>query len=311
MDSNYSGSNGINPELRDAIRRKKRWMLAVVAVGLIGTLFLFTGCVANLENDSPEETSDSASGDLPIFDTHVHYKEAAWSLYSPGEVIELFQRSGVTSALVSSSPDDGTRMLYAEDPDIVVPFLRPYHDTVTSSNWYSQDTILHYLEDRLETHVYEGIGEFHIHNPYDVDSQVIQATIQMALRDDMYIHVHANHEAIEEIFELEPDIKILWAHAGMSDPPEVVADMFDRYEDLWVDISIRESEIAPNGQLDAGWEALFLQHPDRITIGSDTWVNARWEQYESIISFDRGWLRQLPEEVARKIAYENAERLFR
>ena len=311
MDRNYRESDFINPEPSDSSRRKKRWILAVAAVISIGSVLVFTGFAAYPENHPPEEYSDPASGDLPIFDTHVHYKEPAWSLYSPEEVIELFRKSGVTSALVSSSPDDGTRMLYAENPDIVVPFLRPYHGTVTSSNWYRQDTILNYLKDRLETHVYKGIGEFHIHNPHDADSEVIQATMKMALRDDMYIHVHTTHEGVEKLFELEPEIKILWAHAGMSDPPEVVAEMFDRYEHLWVDISIRELEIAPNGLLDAGWEALFLRHPDRITIGSDTWVNSRWEQYESILSFDRSWLAQLPEDVARKIAYENAERLFR
>jgi predicted TIM-barrel fold metal-dependent hydrolase len=96
----------------------------------------------------------------------------------------------------------------------------------------------------------------------------------------------------------------------MSDPPEVVADMFDRFVNLWVDISIREYDIAPQGDLDPEWEKLFLEHTDRITIGSDTWVNGQWDNYEKIIAFDRHWLAQLPPEVARKIAFDNAKRLF-
>ena len=105
-------------------------------------------------------------------------------------------------------------------------------------------------------------------------------------------------------------MRILWAHAGISDPPGVVSEMLDRFENLWVDISIREYEIAPNGQLDPDWEKLFLDHSERITIGSDTWVNSQWDNYEGIIAFDRNWLAQLPPGVAKKIAFENAKRLF-
>jgi len=248
--------------------------------------------------------------EIPVFDTHVHYKEPAWEVYPPRTIIALFKKSGVIKALVSSTPDEGTRMLYREDPELIIPFLRPYHDEVGSSNWFEKDAILDYLAGRLEMPIYKGIGEFHIHNPIDADSEVIKKTVELAVERDLYIHVHTDHRAVESIFSYEPRVKILWAHAGMSDPPQVVSSMFDRYEHLWVDISIREYEIAPKGKLDPEWEKLFLKHPDRITIGSDTWVNAQWENYESIIAFDRSWLAQLPAEVAEQIAYQNARRLF-
>ncbi len=256
------------------------------------------------------EASDIPPENLPIFDTHVHYKEPAWSAYPPDIVIDMMKKSGVVKALVSSTPDEGTRMLYREDPERIIPFLRPYHDDVTSANWYQKESIIEYFRKRLEMPIYQGLGEFHIHNPLDADSPVIRMTVQLAVERDLYIHVHSTHQAVEQIFAYEPRVKILWAHAGMSDPPAVVAEMFDRFENLWVDISIREYEIAPNGTLDSEWEKLFLQYPDRITIGSDTWVNGQWENYENIISFDRNWLAQLPPEIAAMIANGNARRLF-
>ena len=82
------------------------------------------------------------------------------------------------------------------------------------------------------------------------------------------------------------------------------------FKNLWVDISIREYEIAPNGVLDPEWQKLFLDHSDRITIGSDTWINSQWDNYQEIIAFDRNWLSQLPRNVAAKIAYQNAKQLF-
>jgi len=48
--------------------------------------------------------------------------------------------------------------------------------------------------------------------------------------------------------------------------------------------------------------ALFLKPPDRITIGSDTWIPERWTSYEKIMELDRTWQNQLPRDVAEKIA---------
>ena len=65
------------------------------------------------------------------------------------------------------------------------------------------------------------------------------------------------------------------------------------------------------GKLSAAWRALFLRHPDRFLIGSDTWISERWGGYGKIMAAYRDWLGQLPREVAEMIAYRNAERLFR
>ena len=86
--------------------------------------------------------------------------------------------------------------------------------------------------------------------------------------------------------------------------------VLDESPNVWTDISIREYSIAPNGRLSDEWRALFLKHPDRITIGSDTWIPERWTSYEKIIELDRTWLGQLPREVAEQIAYRNAVKLF-
>jgi hypothetical protein len=247
---------------------------------------------------------------LPIFDTHVHYKEPAWEVYPPETIINLLKKTGVEKALVSSSPDEGTRMLYREDPERIIPFLRPYHDDINSSNWYLKERVFPYILERLEMPIYKGIGEFHIHNSFDADSPIIKKTARLAVERDLYLHVHSDHRAVETIFSYEPEVKVLWAHAGMTDPPDVVAWMFSRHKNLWVDISIREYEIAPNGTLSPEWKKLFLEYADRITIGSDTWINAQWDNYEAIIAFDRSWLAQLPDDVARQIAFENAKRLF-
>ncbi len=45
-------------------------------------------------------------------------------------------------------------------------------------------------------------------------------------------------------------------------------------------------------------------------IGSDTYINERWDGYQSLIDEHRNWLGQLPRAAAEAIAYGNATRLF-
>ena len=62
--------------------------------------------------------------------------------------------------------------------------------------------------------------------------------------------------------------------------------------------------------LDPEWKKIVFKFQDRLMVGSDTWVNSQWDSYAEIMSSNRQWLSKLPQEVAEKIAYRNAERLF-
>jgi predicted TIM-barrel fold metal-dependent hydrolase len=168
---------------------------------------------------------------------------------------------------------------------------------------------LPYIEERLDSPIYVALGEIHVHVS-DIESPILRGAARRAVESGLFLHIHSDAATIREVFKLEPDARILWAHAGLIEAPETVSAVLDDYPNLWTDISIREYSIAPGGALAPAWRDLFMRHPDRITIGSDTWVPERWTSYENIIEFDRGWLGQLPREVAEMIAYRNAVRLF-
>jgi hypothetical protein len=78
---------------------------------------------------------------------------------------------------------------------------------------------------------------------------------------------------------------------------------------LWVELALR-SDVAPGGRLDPDWRAVFLRHPERFLVGTDTWTTSRWQAVVEGMRFRRGWLAQLPRDVAEQIAYRNGERLF-
>jgi hypothetical protein len=247
---------------------------------------------------------------LPIFDTHIHYNRDAWSSFSPQSVIALLQRAGVTRALVSSTPDDGTLMLYRQDTKRIIPVLRPYRTPADRINWFRSAEVLAYVEDRLTQNTYYGIGEFHLTDVSDTATAHIARLVQDAVEHDLVLHVHSDAQAIRTLFTINPQVKILWAHAGMSAPPALIGELLDSHPGLWAEVSLRAGEIAPNGRLDTAWQALFLGHPERFMVGTDTWATFIWLDYVAVIREHREWLRQLPKDIAVKIAYDNAARLF-
>lgn len=256
------------------------------------------------------EPIGEAAKDLPIFDAHIHYKEPAWGPYPPETIIELMDRNGVAMGLVSSTPDQGTIMLWEHAPNRIVPELRPYHGDAGSSNWMADAGMEKYLQRRLDRYPHEGIGEFHVHATANMNEALLAKVAEMALERNIPIHIHSNDAPVRFFFEIAPELTIIWAHVGMSSPPEVIGALMDKHDRLFADTSYRESDILDGDRLDPEWQDLLIRHADRFMIGSDTWVNGQWADYDGIISMNREWLSYLPREVAEKIAFRNAEMLF-
>jgi len=249
---------------------------------------------------------------LPIFDTHLHYSQSVWQAYPPQDVAKLLDEAGVARALVSSTPDDGSLMLHRADPGRFVPVLRPYRDAVTPTNWFNDPEVVGYLDERLKAGAgsYVGIGEFHLFDVKYVATPQVKRVIEMAVERGILLHVHSDAAVVRALFALNPKARILWAHAGMSEPADVVGDMLDRYAALCTEVSYRAGDIAPGGKLAPAWRAVLIKHHDRFMIGTDTWVPSRWEALPGYLDEARAWLRQLPRDVAEQIAFKNAARLF-
>jgi hypothetical protein len=251
----------------------------------------------------------SRAGELPIFDGHIHYSAPDWSVYPPEEILAILDRAGVRRALVSSTPDDGTLRLHEKDPGRIVPMLRPYRTRADMGGWWQDASIVPYLEERLRKKVHRGIGEFHLYAG-QARTPVIQQVTALAVRENLVLQAHSDETAIEELFAVEPRARIIWAHAGMSSSALTVGTLVDRYPNLWVELSLRNGDVAPGGTLDPEWRALFIRHPDRFILGTDTWTTSRWTALPGSVAEQRRYLGQLPPEIAEKIAFRNAERLF-
>jgi predicted TIM-barrel fold metal-dependent hydrolase len=83
-----------------------------------------------------------------------------------------------------------------------------------------------------------------------------------------------------------------------------------RYPLLIGELSYRPGLTCAGGLLCPEWRQLLLKYPGRFVVGSDTWVNQRWQEYDELMKDYRVWLGDLPADTARKIAWGNAAVIF-
>ena len=253
-------------------------------------------------------TGAPSTDPIALFDAHVHYSADARQRFTIDEVLAILSEAGVRRALVSSTPDDGTIALYERAPEIVIPILRPYRGPGEIGTWTRDGTVVAYLNSRYRQGVHRGIGEFHL-SPGEADLPVVRQVVALAVREDLVLHAHADARAVEELLRIDARARVLWAHAGLGESAATVGALIDRHPRLLVELALR-SDVAPDGRLDPEWRALFLRHPGRFMYGTDTWVPERWNALVDSAESARIWLRELPQDVARAIAYGNAERVF-
>lgn len=244
---------------------------------------------------------------LAIFDAHIHYSHDAWAGLPPKEAVALLRRAGVSRALVSSANDDGTLMLLAEAPDLIVPELPPYRKRGEFATWMKDATIPAYLEARLDRARYVALGEFHVYGA-QVELPVVRKTIELAKRRKLLLHAHSDADAVERIFETDPDARVLWAHAGFE-RLERVLELLRRHTHLWADLAVR-GDPSSGGGVHPDWRAAFAEFPTRFMLGTDTYAPERWHYVEPHAEWARGWLRSLPQELAEGIAFRNAEAMI-
>jgi hypothetical protein len=275
------------------MRRTSMWAAALIGLAVAAP--------------SPAHAQASA---LPIFDAHVHYNLDIGRPVPVETVFELWRRAGIGGVLLNSRPNDGTRELLAAAPPEfrTVAFARPYVVASDAFTWFRNPAILAMIEQEIARGIYTGIGEFHIFG-HDADSEGFARFVRLASQHRLWLHAHCDDYVIDRIFSLDPDARVIWAHTGMTTPPARVDDLLGRYAKLYGELSFREG-ILEGDALSSTWRALFMKYPERLLVGSDTWVPQRWPEVPDIMARYRAWLSQLPHEVAVRIAWRNGATLF-
>jgi hypothetical protein len=269
-------------------------------------------------------TAHAADYSGPLFDAHLHYNEEAQSPHPLSDVLARMQRNSVRAIVANSRPNDGTKALAAspqtrEAGVTVVPFVRLYRNRADYDNWFRDESIYELVQAELARGTaagpFRGLGEFHLYDSANADGPVAKKLMALAEERKLAVLAHVDDIAIDLLMANTPSrgqsVRLIWAHTGIGGPPPARVDqLLARYPLLMGELSYRPGLTCEGGKLCPEWRELLLKYPARFMIGSDTWINQRWLYYDELMKGYRAWLGELPPDVARKIAWDNAAGLF-
>jgi len=251
-----------------------------------------------------------AGQDLPIFDSHSHFKAEDASHFNAADIVAILERENIESMVIVGEPAERAQALYQYAADRFVPFLGLYTDYAEKATWMFDTQLPDRLARLLDKGYYAGIGEVHLFAPQR-NNPVFRQIVQLASEKGLPLLLHADAEVVEQAFAWAPQLTIIWAHLGTRPEPDFIEQMLERYpHGLYIDTSVRDERFTEAGKLRPKWRSLFIRHADRLLVGIDTYSLQRWQRIDTVTQRIRHWLSMLPDDVARKLAYENARRLF-
>lgn len=286
-------------------------------------------CLLVLGLGRPAMPAQAADYSGPLFDAHLHYNIEAWDgqtgPHPPPDVLRRLQEAGVRAILANSRTNEGTHVL-ARDSGLreagvrVVPLVRLYRDRRDYNHWFEDPSIAAMVEAELARGTaagpFRGLGEFHLYRSADARGPVAQQLMALAETRGLVVMAHCDDTAVELLMAATPTagqrLRMVWAHTGIdgSASPERVAALLERYPGLHGELSYRPGLVCADGLLCPAWKTLVERYPQRFLVGSDTWVNGRWDGYLPLMQDYRRWLGGLSETTARAVAWGNGEALF-
>lgn len=140
-----------------------------------------------------------------------------------------------------------------------------------------------------------------------------------------------NLDGFERLLAHNRKAKIVWAHAGSDNLGQWTADltreMLRKHPNLYMSLRLnigrgghkQNNPLAEDG-LKPHWQSIFAEFPDRFVIGGDQFFTplgsksfvAKFAKAAGIIRKRTNiFLSRLPPDIARKIGYENAIRIYK
>lgn len=276
--------------------------------------------------------SGTADELAPMADIHLHWKWNQKEVTGPQQAIDILRENGVSLAVVTGTPPALALELQALAPELVLPIYGIYRIPGEWATWHRDPGLLGRVREALSSGDYRGIGEVHLIGGFisDWKNPNISGLFRLAAEFDVPVLVHTEFSRANYVVgfcQAHPETRFLWAHAGSILPPEEVERALKGCPNLMVELSARDpwrhlaSRIDESGRLKPEWRALVIAYADRFMVGSDpVWPveqlnpwdepDTGWQELPRFLEFHRGWLNQLPVDVARKVRLLNAMSMF-
>jgi predicted TIM-barrel fold metal-dependent hydrolase len=169
------------------------------------------------------------------------------------------------------------------------------------------------------------------------DTVFVQEVAAVAIKHDVPLVIHMEGypqlvKQVDDVMRKLPALKLVWSHACGRVSAQVLRELLARHRRLYCDLSNMtntggygsgwpraEAFTAPiekDGAFLPAYRALVQDYPDRFFVGMDVAHQSRWvmtggNTFEVRVRRTRQLLAQLPQDIARRLAYANVIELFR
>ena len=230
-------------------------------------------------------------------------------------------------------PFDAALELQESHPDRFLAFLG-----FQNAAWIEQRPgFVAAVEERLRTGRFAGLGEVLLRHYVIPDRGAPDISIDATAPDSLrvfglaaaydvpiLIHMEAEDETSEKlrsVLEQNPAPLVIWSHAGRATAATVNSFLSD-FPNLHIDLAalsrdsphgVEKNPITdPRRILTPQWRERLIKFQDRVFMGADPPFPDLWNDFRYLgrVQGQRGILRQLPREVAEKLAFGNAARVF-
>ena len=267
---------------------------------------------------------------LPLFDAHFHYNVPA----DEDELISDLSAAHITRVVLFGS-ESATEMARKYPDRFVASYATHLSVRRQESNGGRDEIIARDVagesERALQTGLYRGLGEVSTYHhayrdtPIPPNSPLIMGLMGVAARYHVPINIHCDnfgYAAMERALQTSPNTTVIWAHTGSHLPPDKIRVFLRAFPNLYFDLAgmdqtwpRKHTLLSIFGRIDESWRLLFEEFPDRFLVG-----------FDMSTSFDRGRrintaaanaavmervLSGLTPATATKLAYQNADRLYR
>ena len=277
------------------------------------------------------QISNSVASEI-FADSHIHFNWDHGEETTAQEVVDILKQHNVGLTIVASTPSELALKLREKGGDWIIPFFSPYIHELGKRDWYKDEEVVRRAEQGLESGQYYGIGEVHFMNGFQpkTDNKIFLQLLALAEKYDvpMLIHIDSSNEKTFQNLCLEnPNIRMIFAHAGGELRPEHIEKILEQCSNAWIDFAARDpwrygGLSKEDHTLLPEWKALVLRYPDRFITGTDpVWKVTRWstwdtgdegwQYYQKLYDYHWAWLNDLPEDVRKKIAWENTQNILK
>ena len=265
-------------------------------------------------------------------DSHIHFNWDHREETSVKEVVDILKQHNVGLTIVAGTPSELALELREQGGEWIIPFFSPYIHELGKRDWYKDEEVVRRAESGLKTGQYYGIGEVHFMNGFlpKTDNPIFLQLIRLADKYNvpMLIHIDSGNEiTFQQLCLANPNIKFIFAHAGGNLRPDHIEKILTRCDNVWIDFAARDPWRYDGISKDdytllPEWKTLVLKYPEHFITGTDpVWKVTRWStwdtgdegwtHYKKLYDYHWTWLNDLPEEVRKKIAWENTQTLLK